>query len=63
MHKNDLLQIMCAYKEWEDLELWNWWKRIQLFRLMCLPTEIITVRDYEKLQIILFTNKNHVRFF
>ena len=35
---------------------------LQTSRVICSTTESVTVREYEQLQICLFTNKIHVKF-
>ena len=42
--------IFCMRnKEWENLELLNWWKLLQTYGVICYTTESITVRVNEKL--------------
>ena len=49
-------------KEWKNPELLNWWKLIETSQVICPNTESTNVREDEKLLILLFTNKKHVKF-
>ena len=56
------LHPSMSNKEWKNPELLNWWKLIETSRVICPNTESTTVREDEKLLILLFTNKKHVKF-
>ena len=60
IRKTYYIFCMCN-KEWENPELLNWWKLIQTSWVISPTTESITVRVDKKLQILLITNKKHLK--